>query len=345
MPTSRLTVVASVIRRACAASLLITAFVFAAPVSAQQPIVMKMTGIAINDPAHEYMTRYKDKIEAATNGRIKAEVYPGAQLGGFPQMVQGAQLGTIEFFVAPPGFLRGMDPRVQINDAPGMFQDMEHGQKTLTDPRFRDKFLDLTTAKGVKGLMIWNVGPTSYASSSPLRKLDDFRGKKFRVLASKVEIESMARIGVTGVPLDFSEVAAALQSKTLDGARSSVVVMAPMKFFSSAKYLTTVADTMIPVGGYVSMAWMDKLPADLRKIVIDTAKVDEDWVFRRSVDANVYMTKAWRDGGGEVLTLPPEDQAEFMRRVSAVADEVYGKDPVLGEMYQLYKQVAQSHRK
>jgi TRAP-type C4-dicarboxylate transport system substrate-binding protein len=333
------------LRLPCFATIAAALALAATSAGAQQPITMKMTGIAVNDPAHEYMVRYKEKIEAASNGRIKAEVYPGAQLGGFPQMVQGAQLGTIEFFVAPPGFLRGMDPRVQINDAPGLFQDMEHGQKTLTDPRFHDKFLDLTTAKGAKGLMIWNVGPTGYAASTPLRKLEDFRGKKFRVLASKVEIEAMNRIGATGVPLDFSEVASALQSKTLDGARSSVVVMAPMKFFGMAKYLTTVADTMIPVGGYVSMAWMEKLPADLRKIVIDTAKIDEDWVFRRSVDANEYMTKAWKDGGGEVLALSPEDQAEFMKRVSAVADEIYGKDPVLGEMYQLYKEVAQSHRK
>jgi C4-dicarboxylate-binding protein DctP len=291
------------------------------------------------------MNRLKEKIEARTNGRIKGEVYPGAQLGGFPQMIQGAQFGTIEFFVAPPGFLRGADPRVQVGDAPGLFQDMEHGQKTLTDPRFHDKFLNVTTAKGIKGVMIWNVGPTQYASSSPLRRLDDFRGKKFRVLASKVEIESMARLGATGMPLDFSEVVQALQSKTLDGARSSVVVMAPMKFFNVAKYLTTVNDTMIPVGGWVSTTWLDKLPADLRTAVIETAPIDEQWVFEASVKANEYFTKEWKESGGEVLALPPEDQAEFMKRVSAVADEVYGKDPVLGEMYALYKEVAQSHRK
>jgi C4-dicarboxylate-binding protein DctP len=260
-------------------------------------------------------------------------------------MIQGAQFGTIEFFIAPPGFLRGADPRVQVGDAPGLFQDMEHAQKTLTDPRFHDKFLNVTTAKGIRGVMIWNIGPTAYASSSPLRKLDDFRGKKIRVLASKVEIESMARIGVTGVPLDFSEVTTALQNKTLDGARSSVVPMTPMKFYNAAKYLTTVNDTMIPIGGWVSTAWLEKLPADLRAIVLETAPIDEQWVFEASVEANERLTKEWKESGGEVLQLPPEDQAEFMKRVSAVADEVYGKDPVLGEMYQLYKEVARSHRK
>jgi TRAP-type C4-dicarboxylate transport system substrate-binding protein len=334
MQTSRLTLVAGAFM--CAAG---------AAFAQQQPVTMKMTGIAVNDPAHLYMKQYKEKIEARTNGRIKVEIYPGAQLGGFPQMVQGVTLGTLEFFMGPPGFLRGLDPRVQIADAPGLFQDMEHGQRTMTDPRFRDKFLELTTPKGVKGITLFNVGPTSYAANVPLRKLDDFRGKKFRVLATKVEVESMNRIGASGVPLDFAEVLAALTNRTLDGARSSIVVMGPMKFYTVTKYLTTVADTMIPVGGYVSMGWLGKLPPDLQTAVVDTGKELEDWVFKAAVEHNESGLKAWREAGGEVINLSPADQAEFMRRLSPVGDEVYGADPVLGEMYRLYKQVAESQRK
>lgn len=322
-----------------------TFLVAAATASAQSSITMKMTGIAVNDPAHEFMKLYKEKIDAKTNGRIKVEIYPGAQLGGFPQMVQGVTLGTLEFFMGPPGFLRGLDPRVQIGDAPGLFQDMEHGQRTLTDPAFREKFLELTTPKGVKGIAIYNVGPTAYASSTALRKLDDFRGKKFRVLASKVEVESMARLGASGVPLDFAEVLTALQNRTLDGARSSIVVMGPMKFYTVTKYLTNVNDTMIPVGGYVSMGWLGKLPADLQMAVVDTGKELEEWTFRLAVEHNKTGLTLWRESGGEVIDLAPADQAEFMHRLRNVADEVYGNDPVLGEMYKLYKQVAESHRK
>ncbi|HEY5607255.1 MAG TPA: TRAP transporter substrate-binding protein, partial [Alphaproteobacteria bacterium] len=178
-----------------------------------QTFTMKLGGIAVGDPSHEHMKLYKEKLEAQAGGRLKVEVYPGAQLGGFPRMIEGVQLGTIEFVTLPPGFMRGLDPRVQIIDAPGMFESIEHGQKTVTDPRFRDKYLELTTPKGLKGVTIYNYGPTSYASTSPLRKLDDFRGKKIRVLASKIEIEAMNRLGATGVPMDFSEVLPALQSK------------------------------------------------------------------------------------------------------------------------------------
>ena len=309
-----------------------------------QTFTMKMGGIAVGDPSHEHMKLYKDVIEKRSGGRIKGEVYPGAQLGGFPRMIEGLQLGTIEFYTGPPGFQRGLDPRMQVIDAPGMFESTEHGQKTVTDPRFRDKYLDLTTSKGLKGVTIYNWGPTQYATTSPIRKLDDFKGKKFRVLASKVEIELMNRLGATGVPMDFPEVLPALQNKVLDGVRSSIVVMGAMKFFAVTKYITTVNDTMVPLGAWVSVAWLNKLPADLQKIVLDTGREMDDAVYKICLEYDGRAVQLWKDNGAEVIALPPADQAEFMRRVRTVADDVLGNDPALKEMYTLYKQVADSHR-
>jgi TRAP-type C4-dicarboxylate transport system substrate-binding protein len=314
-----------------------------APASAQT-FTMKMSGIAINDPSHEHMKLYKDLIEQRSSGRIKAEIYPGAQLGGFPRMIEGLQLGTLEFYTGPPAFQRGLDPRMQVVDAPGLFENAAHGQKTVTDPRFRDKFLDLTTSKGLKGVTIYNWGPTQYASNSPLRKLDDFKGKKFRVLASKVEIEVMNRVGATGVPMDFTEVLPSLQNKTLDGVRSSIVVMGAAKFFSVTKYITTVNDTMVPLGAWVSVAWFDKLPADLQKIVTDAGREMDEAVYKLCLEFDSRAVQLWKDNGAEVIALPQADQAEFMRRVRTVADDVPGGDPALKDMYNLYKDVAESHR-
>lgn len=325
--------------------LAIAAFALPFAAQAQQPFTMKLAGIAIGDPSHEYLKLYKEKIEAKSGGRIKGEVYPGAQLGGFPRLIEGVQFGTIELYMGPPGFQRGLDPRMQVVEAPGLLENFEHGQKTLTDQRFRDKFLDITTSKGLKGITLYNYGPTAYASTSPLRKLDDFKGKKFRVLATKVEIESMNRIGATGVPMDLAEVLPALQNKVLDGVRSNIVVMGAGKYFSIAKFITDVQDSMIPIGAWVSVAWLNKLPADLQKMVVDTGREMDDVAYKISVDFDNRAAQLWKDNGAEVIRLSPQDQAEFMRRVRSVADEVMGNDPALKDMYNLYKEVAESHRK
>lgn len=319
--------------------------VAALPAAAQQPIIMKLAGISINEPTYHYLVMFKQRIEERSGGRIKAEVYPSAQLGGFPRMIEGVQFGTIELYSGPPGMLRGVDPRVQVIDAPGMFDSIEHGHKTVTDPRFRTPYLGLATAKGLTGVSLYNYGPTSYATTSPIRKLEDFRGKKLRVLATKVELEAMNRLGASGIPLDLAEVLPALQNKVLDGVRSSIVVMGAGKYFTVAKYITNVKDTMIPIAGYASTQWLAKLPADLRQMVIDIGRELEDPAYRLALEYDERAVKLWRDNGAEVIELTTADQTEFMRRVRTVAEELYGNDPVLRELYTIYKEVAESHRK
>ena len=121
-------------------SLLLTAFAaacIAGPAAAQQPIVLKIASVTQNDPTVEFMKMYKEKIEAKTNGRIKAELYPAAQLGGIPQLVQGILLGTIEMYATPPTFFKGADIRYTVTDAPGLFDSIEHGLR----PHVRERIL------------------------------------------------------------------------------------------------------------------------------------------------------------------------------------------------------------
>lgn len=318
--------------------------VIAAPAAAQQ-FVMKLGNIAIGEPTHEHMKMIKDEVEKRSGGRIRGEVYPGAQLGGFPRMIEGVQFGTLEVYTGPPGFQRGLDPRMQIVDTPGLYDDMEHGHKVMTDPAFRDRFLEINTARGLKGISIYNYGPTAYASTTPLRRIEDFRGKKIRVLATRVEIEAMARLGASGVPMDLAEVLPALQTRVIDAVRSSMVVMGAGKYFSVAKTITDVQDAMIPIGVWVSTLWFNKLPPDLQKIVVDVGRDTEDPIFRLSLDFDQRGAQMWRDNGAEVIKLSTEDRAEFMRRVRSVADEVMGNDPQLKDMYGLLKNVAERHRK
>lgn len=327
-----------------AAALAAGMFLAVAQPGQAQDFTMKLAIVAINDPLHEYIKEFKNKIEAKTQGKIKAELYPSAQLGGIPRLLEGVQLGTIEMFVTPPSFFKGANPLFQVVDAPGLFDSIEHAHNTLTDPKFRDKYLDLGVSKGAKGISMWMYGPTSYASTSPIRKLDDFKGKKFRVLASKVETTIMTKLGAAGVPMDYAEVLGALQQRTIDGIRSSIVVMGGSKFFTVAKYITVVNDTMIPCTAFVSTLFMDKLPANLKQAVIDVGKEMEPYMLKSAKEFDANAEKLWRDGGAEIIRLSDAEKAQFMKMAKGVGDEVLGTDPQLKDMYNELLKLAEAHR-
>ena len=312
-----------------------------------QSIAMKLTTTTINDPQHLFLIEYAKRIEAKTQGRIKGEVYPSSQLGAIPRVVEGIQLGTIEGLIAPPGFFRGIEPAFQVTEVPGLFADVDHAYRTLTDPSFHDPFLAVGEPKGVAVVSLWPHSAISYATVRPLRTLADFRGKKLRTLATKMELEAMQRVGAAGVPVDFGEMIPALQSGAIDGVRSGLVVMLGIKVFTVAKYLTAVNDTMIPVTLSVSKAWLDKRPPDLQKAVRGTGLELEPWSHDIAKDFAAKSEQGWRDNGGEIIRLSAEDQAEFMRRVAPIAEEVLGGAPDANtkRLYALLKESAAKHKK
>jgi TRAP-type transport system periplasmic protein len=318
------------------------AVAFVVPAAAQK-YTMKLAIVVANDPLHESIKAYGRKIEEKSGGAIKAELFPSAQLGKIPRLIEGIQLGTIEFLATPTGFLKGVDQRFQVLEVPGVFRDPLHAHKTITDPTFRSPFLELGAGKGVKGVSLWMFGPTSYASIAPVRSLADFKGRKFRVLATKVETEIMRRLGATGVRMPYSETVPGLQRKLIDRVRSNIVVMNATKHWTVAKYITVVNDTYIPCAGFVSMVWYNKLPKNLQQAVREAGREIEDTMYEISQQYAARAEKGWRDGGAEVIRLSGADQKRFMEIVRPIGDEVLGERADTKAMFGLMKQVAQKH--
>ncbi len=319
-----------------------TAAVWSAP-SVAQKHRMKLAIVVANDPLHEYIRALGKAVEEKSNGAIKTSLFPSAQLGKIPRLIEGLQLGTVELFATPAGFLKGIDPRFQILEVPGVFDSPAHAHRTITDPDFRDQFLEIGTSKGVKGISIWMYGSTSYASLTPVRKLEDFKGLKFRVLATKVETEVMARLGATGVPMPYSETLPALQRKLIDGIRSSIIVMNATKHWTVAKYITVVEDAYIPCVGFISMVWFKTLPGALQQAVIDAGKEVEARMFDvvRGFAANAEQ--GWRDGGAEVIRLPAPDLKRFKEIVQPIGDEILGGDDATRPMFELMKKTSRKY--
>lgn len=302
-------------------------------------IDMKVGYPTTADPQHDSALRFVKLVKERTNGEINGRVFPTSQLGKIPRQVEGIQLGTQEVFMAPPGFLQGVNPAFQVGDAPGLFKDHMHGHRSLNDPSFRDKFLNLAADKGIIGGNIWIYDGTSYMTTSPIKTLADIKGKKIRVLATQMEREIVGSFGGTGVPIPFTEVVPAIQRKVVDGARTSLVVAAKAKFPTVTSHLTIVNGAYIPSGSWFSKVWLNKLSAKNRKIVLDTAEEISEWTSKHSLSFVDKMEEQWKKEGATVYRFSPEEHATYIKTIAPLGDKLLGghKNETIREMYGLLK--------
>ena len=78
------------------------------------------------------------------------------------------QFGSIQGWIGPPEFLVGVDERYEALSAPGLFTSQEQYVRTINDPPVRDLMLGLGANKGLIGVGISPIGPSSIISRKPI---------------------------------------------------------------------------------------------------------------------------------------------------------------------------------
>ncbi len=331
-------------RQAAVALAAAGAVAFAASAGIAKTYTMKIGFATVKGPQQGSSEYYKREIEKRTNGRIEAKLFPAAQLGKISRQIEGIQLGTQEAIHTPPGFLVGINQAFQVVDAPGLFDDIDHMHRSVNHPSVRTKLLRLAEHKGIVGCYLFGSGEGAFASKQPLNTLASLKGKKIRVLASKLEVALMKELGVTGIPIAYSEVLPALQRNVIDGARSAIVVMGPSKFYTVAKHITLTHGGFIPTGIWFSKLWLNKLPEDLRKALFDLGPEAADEGLRISKGINRLWEKKWVKEGGTVHYLSTEERKEFLRRARPIGDRILGTDPKTRDMWEIFKAAAEATR-
>ena len=313
---------------------------------AQKKYHMKIGMATIKDPQQAWGERIGAEVMKRTNGQVTYQVFPASQLGKIPRQVEGIQLGTQEVFLTPPGFFVGVNQAFMVPDAPGLFLSQEHGHKTLTDPEFHDTFLGLAEKKGVVGAGLIVYEGTSIASTKAIRTPEDISGMKIRVLATPMERAVPAAWGGTGVPIPFTEVVPAIQRGVVDACRSSIVAMNGLKFQTVTKFATVLGGGYIPTATWYSKNWLNKLPADIRKIVLEVPSELEDWAAASTNGLVEKTQQGWRDVGVEIIKFSAADQKRYLDKLRPLGDKFLGnhKNPQVQEIYKLLKKVAAKHR-
>jgi len=103
--------------------------------SSQQVFEMKRATNTLRDPTEEIIKEFKARIEEGSKGRIKAGLFPGSQLGNIPRMIEGVQLGTIEFYHTASAFWTAVNPAFQALDVPGLFENWSTRTRPSPTPR------------------------------------------------------------------------------------------------------------------------------------------------------------------------------------------------------------------
>jgi TRAP-type C4-dicarboxylate transport system substrate-binding protein len=185
------------------------------------------------------------------------------------------------------------------------------------------------------GVGLFMVNPSAIASRAPIRHLADFKGKKIRIFASSFQSVAFDRLGSTPVAMSLGDVLPALQQGAIDGAVASTAVFTAFHYQDAAKYATETGQPAIFAIVEISEKWYGSLPTDLQQIIDQTAATESVAVNPQAAAITENTRKQWTDTGGELISLPGDEQAQYLQLVSSVGADVSKEKPRLSDAYEI----------
>jgi TRAP-type C4-dicarboxylate transport system substrate-binding protein len=327
---------------AAAATVLSIALALSSAQAQDKTYVMKIGTPTVNDTPEEFSRGFAQMVEKDSGGRIKIEVYSASKLGSMPRMIEGMQFGSIESAIIPPEFFVGVDERFEVLATPGLLDSLAHGQRLTAQPDVMKLMLGLGADKGLHGIGLYMALPSTLDARMPIRHVTDLKGKKIRVFASKFQTEAFERLGATPVAMSLGDVLPAVQQGTIDGAISGITVFNAMHFQDAAKYATEINQPAIFLIVEVSKRWYDALPKDLQEIIDRDGAAESVAINPFAAELLAKARKSWVDKGGELISLPADEQASMMSMLTSVGEDVAKSKP---ELYQAYKLVTEAAKR
>jgi TRAP-type transport system periplasmic protein len=328
-----------------ALAVIATASIFAAAPSRAQKFTMKLSSPTINDVVHEYYKALKAGVEARAGGRLKLEIYPANQLGHLPAVVEGVALGTIEAGSAANGFWVSLEPRFQILDAPGLFDDVIHGNKVVNDPTIRARLATFGADKGVEILAPDIYSPLMLLTHKGVRSVADFQGQKIRTQGgAPIQVEPLKKVGVLPVSLPLGEALPAMQNRTIDGMVAAAAPFVGFKYYDIAKPMTYLPATIFAAPILVNRQFMKSLGPELEAIVREESRKAEALFSDWNVADIKRNEDLWKKNGGEIITLPPAEAKRYIDLVTPVATSILSANPKVKEDYEALLAAAAKYR-
>jgi TRAP-type transport system periplasmic protein len=318
------------------------------PAAAQQKYEVKVAEFV--GPQHfmtQWLVKWGEKLEKASNGRLAFKHFPGAQMAATPAHYDLARTGQADVSWFLHGGTPGRFPLTEISHLPYMVGSAEIGTKVLNDATLRSKYLD-AEHKGVKVLLLLTHQPGNiHTTKKAIRTTEDMRGLRIRFSSPTIR-DFVAALGGTPVGVPPPDQLEMLQKGTLDGVFIDYGGAGiAFKMGGTLKYTTEMYSYVGSFGVAMNPDFYKKLPAELRKLVDESTvgvekEVGEGWDALDAIGKKLLV-----EGGDEPIRLSSAEDAKFRKTgeqvVEAKLKELEGKKLPARAVYKMMKSLSEKH--
>jgi tripartite ATP-independent transporter DctP family solute receptor len=280
---------------------------------------------APDNPLNLAFEKMAAEMNEKSKGRFQAKVYPSGQLGNLRSMTESVQMGTLEMATQSAGGLAAFYGPMGVLELPFTYKSSAQVYQVVDGPigkELGEQFLQKTGIRIVGYFYCMLRQVTN--NTRPVQAPADLKGLKIRVPETPTVKMAIEAAGGNPVPMVMGEVYTALQQKTIDGQENPLDVIWASKLYEVQKYLSMTGHVYSPVLIMINEKLYQGLPADLQKILNESAANASAWLRDFNEKSQSELAQKLQEKGMQINTV---DQEPFRKLMVNVWDDFSTKNP------------------
>lgn len=298
-----------------------------------------LTGVYYIPPSYKAISYAPDEfvkdLREFGGTDIKVDYYPSGQLLKADEQLPGLRARSIDFMFHTTSYITRSVPILGITGLPGIVAELYDNPERLANGSplmnlinevlAKDNLIMLSAGGGIlEPEYIWST------EASPVRSLEDLRGKKVRVVGFEAT-KALEAYDIAAVRIPSSETYLALQRGTVDAGVFNISTVIGRSLQEQLAYCYKLPTTAYTVAPFMLKDRYDSLDAPIRQ-ALDEAASAYAQNFVPYANQNIYPNEYWPKvlaEGVEVIEPSAADTEAFNSAIQGVWDhwvEEVGED-------------------
>jgi TRAP-type transport system periplasmic protein len=183
---------------------------------------------------------FADKLQELSHGTLLVDLFPGAQLGQEPQVLQKLRTGDVDFAITSTANSATLQPEAGVFSSHFVFRSEDHLKHALADPAVAAAFKEMINSKveGARTLALGTMGLRNLYGKREIHNVGDIKNVKVRVQATATEDTMFPAYGAQTVHMPFGDVYTALQTGVVEMAENGINVYQSNKHYEVAPIMS-----------------------------------------------------------------------------------------------------------
>lgn len=278
--------------------------------------------------------RFADEVKKATNGAVEITVKSGGQLGfKGPEHLRAVRDGLVPMADILNIQQIGDEPLLGTEGIPFL---VGNGDELKVLHKYLRAEYEKVAEKNNQKMLYTVPWPTQYLHlKAKSDTVDGLKGIKVRV-PDKNAADMVNAFGMSGILIPWGETIPALASGAVAGVSTSAVSGVDGKFWEFLKYVYPTNHVWSSQIVTVNLDEWKKLKSEQRQAIEETAKRLEPEFWAASVKADADSLARLKEGGMEVVEIPPAMMAEFRARSAPLLDAFLKRVPAAEKAVRAY---------